>query len=94
MTQIWQVIPKGFNAHKKVAIVTAQRKSDSSSAQCEVFIDSIHQLKLQTTVRKLVVGELETLQVDGFDTEGNIFSSLTGLKFKWKSEGVEGVNRA
>jgi len=45
-------------------------------------------------VRKLVVGELETLQVDGFDTEGNIFSSLTGLKFKWKSEGVEGVNRA
>ncbi|KAG2392151.1 hypothetical protein C9374_012403 [Naegleria lovaniensis] len=90
-----QVIPKGFHSKAQVAIVTAHRHHPSSgssgaTAFCEVFIDSISQVKLQTTVRKLTINELETLQVDGFDAEGNIFSSLTGLSFVWKSEGLSG----
>ena len=90
-----QVIPKGHNTNTRVAIVKASKyppslqTSSSPSASCEVFISSIDKIKLQTTVRKLTIGELETLQVDAFDNEGNLFSSLTGLSFIWKQEGLK-----
>ncbi|KAL9658268.1 hypothetical protein ABK040_015591 [Willaertia magna] len=92
-----QVVPKGFNPQKKVAIVIASLTPQNSlnngaTAQCEVFIDQIHELKLQTTIRKLVVNELETLQVDAFDSEGNIFSSLAGIKFDWRSASLSIAN--
>jgi hypothetical protein len=42
----------------------------------------------------LVVGELETLEVQAFDSEGNVFSSLDGLNFNWKTSSVNRGNGA
>ena len=39
-----------------------------------------------TTMKRLVVGELETLRVQGRDNEENVFTSLNGINFSWKKE--------
>lgn len=46
------------------------------SVQCDVFVDMIHSLHILTTVRKLVVGELESIEVQAYDKEGKISSTF------------------
>ena len=43
-------------------------------------------ITMLTTMKRLVVGELETLRVQGRDNEENVFTSLNGINFSWKKE--------
>lgn len=47
--------------------------------RCEVFIDSIARLEILTTARSLYRDDLQEVQVQAFDSQGNIFSSVEGL---------------
>ena len=40
-------------------------------------------LDIQTRYRQFSVNENQMVRVVGFDDEGNIFSSLEGLAFRW-----------
>jgi nuclear pore complex protein Nup210 len=51
--------------------------------KCEVYVDHIVRLDIATTTRTMYKGDVEMLEVYGFDQEGNQFSSLQGLEFEW-----------
>jgi nuclear pore complex protein Nup210 len=51
--------------------------------RCEVFIDSIARIEILTTARSLYRDDVQEVQVQAFDTQGNIFSSVEGLG-AWK----------
>jgi hypothetical protein len=51
--------------------------------KCEVYVDHIVRLEIATTTRTMYKGDVEMLEVYGFDQEGNQFSSLQGLEFEW-----------
>jgi hypothetical protein len=36
-----------------------------------------------TKFRRINVGDLEVLELLGYDEEGNVFSTLEGLRFEW-----------
>ena len=69
------------------AIVFADEGEHNSPLRCEVYISHISEISMVTRVRRIGVGEVETLAVEGSDVFGNIFSSLEGLKFTWKVHG-------
>jgi nuclear pore complex protein Nup210 len=49
----------------------------------EVYLDRIHRVQILTSTRLVNVGDVETLKVQAFDEQGNVFSSLEGLAFDW-----------
>jgi len=51
--------------------------------KCEVYVDHLVRLEIATTTRTMYKGDVEMLEVYGFDQEGNQFSSLQGLEFEW-----------
>ena len=52
--------------------------------RCDILIDSIQRIAIKTTTRELLVEEApEEFQIIAYDQEGNVFSSLGGLKFHW-----------
>ena len=52
--------------------------------RCDILIDSIQRIAIKTTTRELLVEEApEEFQIMAYDQEGNVFSSLGGLKFHW-----------
>lgn len=81
------VIPVGLSNQRRSTIVYA--KYQDSEVECEVFLDNIASLNILTAARRIYFGELITLEVQAFDKEGNVFSSLQGLNFKWKTSELE-----
>lgn len=52
--------------------------------RCEVFVDFVHNIEIETNTRTLYKDEIENNFVVGFDKVGNRFSTLEGLEFKWE----------
>lgn len=65
------------------AIVSAREKNLGAELRSEVYLSSISRLELVTRIRRLSVGEVEAIQIQGFDRFGNTFSTLEGMEFKW-----------
>ncbi len=59
--------------------------------QCEVRVSMISSLEVETTIRKLHIHNTETAYLEAFDLEGNKFSSIEGLRFKWTSQATDFV---
>lgn len=51
--------------------------------KCEVRIALIESIKIVTRHKLLLINEIETLEVQAYDSLGNVFSSLQGLNFEW-----------
>lgn len=51
--------------------------------ECEVQVAKISRLQILTKKKTVLVDELETLELQGYDVKGNVFSSLEGLPFSW-----------
>ena len=66
-------------------ISSSSPSTPASALYCEVFLDHLHHVELLTSTRRVNVGEEEVLQVQGFDSNLNVFSSLEGLPFHWTS---------
>ena len=51
--------------------------------RCESRVAQIHRIEILTKLRTIEVGDIEILEVIGYDEEGNSFSTLEGLRFEW-----------
>lgn len=51
--------------------------------KCEARIAEIVKIEIITKMRTLDVGDYETFELIGYDSQGNAFTSLEGLKFSW-----------
>ena len=45
-----------------------------------------------TKLRTIDVGDVEILEVLGYDKEGNVFSTLEGMRFEWSIQANETSN--
>ncbi|XP_041366942.1 nuclear pore membrane glycoprotein 210-like [Gigantopelta aegis] len=72
------------SAHQMTTVVLAENWVTGEILKCNVIVDEISKLLIDTTTRLLYLEDSpEELTVRGYDTEGNIFSSLEGLIFEW-----------
>ncbi|KAK7157646.1 hypothetical protein R3I93_008974 [Phoxinus phoxinus] len=66
-------------------VVQAQDPVTGHILRCDVIIDRIERIKIVTTARQLFTDDPPLqLSVQAFDSEGNTFSCLAGLKFNWR----------
>ncbi|XP_067305787.1 nuclear pore membrane glycoprotein 210-like [Pseudorasbora parva] len=66
-------------------VVQAQDPVTGHNLRCDVIIDRIEKIKIITTARQLFTDDPPLqLSVQAFDSEGNTFSCLAGLKFNWR----------
>lgn len=65
--------------------------SDTSKKELrvEATIREIYKIEILTKQRTIDLETQEELHVRGFDKDGNTFSTLEGVRFLWKCEGVE-----
>lgn len=54
------------------------------SIKVESRVAPIVRIEIATKLRSIDVGGYEELQIRGFDSEGNTFSSLEGVRFQWE----------
>ncbi|KAL1259420.1 hypothetical protein QQF64_009997 [Cirrhinus molitorella] len=66
-------------------VVQAQDPVTGHILRCDVIINRIESIQIVTTVRQLYTDDPPLqLSVRAFDSEGNTFSCLAGLKFNWR----------
>ncbi|KAJ5070893.1 nuclear pore membrane glycoprotein [Anaeramoeba ignava] len=67
------------------AMIYAEEKVSGQVLRCEVFVDKITKIEILTRSRTIYVdSSIELLEVQGYDSEGNVFSSLSGISFDWE----------
>lgn len=69
---------------KKTATILATSKQTGEVLRSDVILDTISQLEVHTTTRRLYLEEApEKFVLNAKDSEGNDFSTLQGVEFKW-----------
>lgn len=58
----------------------------------ESRVAKIHRVEILTKLRTIDVGDVEILEVLGYDQEGNVFSTLEGVRFEWSIAAKEAKN--
>lgn len=84
-----QVGPR--NDFDGIVWLTAQDVETDELLKCEARVRKIHRLEILTKFKTLDVGDFEQVELIGYDSEGNSFTTLEGLKFEWS---VSGIGRA
>ncbi|XP_070200007.1 nuclear pore membrane glycoprotein 210-like [Littorina saxatilis] len=70
--------------HQMTTVILAENKVTKEILRTNVIVSEIVLLEIETTTRLLYLEDSpEELIARGFDSEGNIFSSLEGLPFEW-----------
>lgn len=100
------LVPSGDNSCMTKAVVSmhaaftddhgkawllAHETTSHIELRAEIHISAVMRLELLTRARRLAVGEVEALQVQGYDRFGNTFSSLEGIPFTWSLAGDENI---
>ncbi|CAG9312231.1 NUP210 [Blepharisma stoltei] len=68
-----------------VTLVTAaDQLNNGQILKCEVKVEKIVRLEILTTVKSFRVQDHQRLLAQAYDAEGNVFSSLEGLRFRWQ----------
>lgn len=52
----------------------------------------VHRIEIMTKLRTIDVGDVEILEVLGYDKEGNVFSTLEGMRFEWTIQADQASN--
>lgn len=69
---------------RNTAIVLAENVATGESLRCDVILDVIDRLGVETTTRQLYLEEApETFVLHAEDTQGNVFTTLEGVEFNW-----------
>ncbi|XP_061397212.1 nuclear pore membrane glycoprotein 210 [Musca vetustissima] len=69
---------------RNTAIVLAENVATGDSLRCDVILDVIDRLGVETTTRQLYLEEApETFVLHAEDTQGNVFTTLEGVEFNW-----------
>lgn len=69
--------------YNNVIWITARDKETYDVLKVESRIASIARIEILTKLRTIDVGDIQVLEVLGYDSEGNVFSSLEGMRFEW-----------
>uniref|UniRef100_UPI003AAF04EC nuclear pore membrane glycoprotein 210-like n=1 Tax=Centroberyx gerrardi TaxID=166262 RepID=UPI003AAF04EC len=74
-----------LDTSRTTSIIRAQDSVTSHTLWCEVIVSQIQQIQILTTTRHVFTDDppLE-LSITALDSEGNTFSSLSGLQFEWR----------
>ena len=85
--------PVAIVEHPPVTLISAiDQTSRSETLKCEVKVGRITRLEILTTVKSFRVLDNQRLFAQAFDEDGNVFSSLEGLRFRWQIvEGAESL---
>ncbi|KAH0786294.1 nuclear pore membrane glycoprotein [Histomonas meleagridis] len=76
-----EVVAVGPNRKATAILAEAQ---NGATLKCDVFVDNIVNISILTTTRSIYVdSSYETLSVQAYDSDHNIFTSLEGLDIKW-----------
>ena len=80
--------------HPPITLVTAVDQTNrGDSLKCEVKVGRISRLEILTTVKSFRVLDHQKLYAQAFDEDGNVFSGLEGLRFRWHiSSGSESLS--
>uniref|UniRef100_A0A224YUV1 Nuclear pore complex protein Nup210 n=1 Tax=Rhipicephalus zambeziensis TaxID=60191 RepID=A0A224YUV1_9ACAR len=79
---------------RQTATVLARETSTGETLRCDVIIDEVASLKVVTTTRVLLLEDSpELLEVQGFNQQGDTFSSIEGMSFDWNLQQYEPVLR-
>nr|XP_037288618.1 nuclear pore membrane glycoprotein 210-like [Rhipicephalus microplus] len=79
---------------RQTATVLARETSTGETLRCDVIIDQVASLKVVTTTRVLLLEDSpELLEVQGFNQQGDTFSSIEGMSFDWSLQQYEPVLR-
>eukprot|EP01132_Coremiostelium_polycephalum_P006697 gene6697-8283_t len=70
-------------AERNSAFIYAEEQTTGKRLQCEVFVDKISSIVIETTTKTMYKDDLEELHVRAYDSVGNVFSSIVGLEFEW-----------
>ena len=74
----------GTSGSRGSAMVTAEDTTTGLMLRADVIVDSIHELKIVTKTHELYLEETpEKFEVRAYDQQGNEFSTLRGIKFRW-----------
>ncbi|XP_052800976.1 nuclear pore membrane glycoprotein 210-like [Mya arenaria] len=69
---------------RKTSIVLVENKVTGEVLKCIVIVDELSRIEIETTTRLLYLEDSpEEMIVRGYDSDGNVFSSLQGLEFEW-----------
>jgi hypothetical protein len=77
------ISPLGKLRNEVVWLVARDRKSNEQF-RCKVGFAKITRLQIAKRFEKMNIGDLTDINVNAFDSEGNMFSSLKGYRFHWK----------
>ncbi|CAG5123932.1 unnamed protein product, partial [Candidula unifasciata] len=70
--------------HQVSAVIIAENKVTGEVLRSNVNVGGIDHVLIRTTTRSLFLEDTpEELIIDGFDSSGNMFSSLQGMSFEW-----------
>lgn len=67
----------------RVVWIMATDKSTGAEVRVEARVEQLVRIEILTKLRTIEVGDLATLELIGFDIQGNAFSTLEGLRFEW-----------
>ncbi|EGC32478.1 hypothetical protein DICPUDRAFT_155557 [Dictyostelium purpureum] len=71
------------STERNSAFIYAEEQATGKKLQCEVFVDKISSIVIETTTKTMYKDDLEELNVRAYDSVGNVFSSIIGLEFEW-----------
>lgn len=63
--------------------ITATDIETGDVLKCEARVAVINRIEILTKLRTIDVGNFEELEILAYDSEGNSFSTLQGMKFEW-----------
>ncbi|OTF73710.1 hypothetical protein BLA29_007450, partial [Euroglyphus maynei] len=65
-------------------VITAHDLKTNLQIRCDVEVDAISRITIQTTTKEIVYGELpETIRVFAYSDKNDIFTSIGGVSFDW-----------
>ncbi|PRP86439.1 hypothetical protein PROFUN_05358 [Planoprotostelium fungivorum] len=74
--------------------ILAEETTTGKILRCEVFVDWIESIEIQTTTRTISKDDVELLEIQAVDSQGNVFSSVMGLRFEWTIGVPENVSNS
>lgn len=69
---------------RQSTVITASDLNTNQQFRCDVEVDVIHRIAIQTTTKEILLGELpEMIKVSAYSEKNDIFNSIGGVPFEW-----------
>lgn len=78
-----KVIVKAKDESPNIVWIQAVDKETKKVLKCESKVARLSKIQIHTKMRTIDVGDYETLDILGYDSKGNTFTTLEGLRFNW-----------